>query len=211
MERQKLLPLHLLLIALPMIASILGGLLTTGSFATFTTLTGAQGISPAQFHLAISIFVGVFAFIWRFFPKTYVIVEIFVLSLIYTIMMSTALQLKSNLLFLFGLNIVYAFLLAAVTKLTFYSKFLLRFRLFAFTIIAALLHASYFFVLYKLLTDSYTSSSFVENYLGAFYLFVFTGFGLSLADNIITRKDIEVLRKIQQRQAEEEDETEDDI
>jgi hypothetical protein len=211
MERHKLTPRHVLLLALPVLAAIMGGLLTSGSLAEFMTLTGAKGISPAQFFFALSLLVGALSFSWRSLPRnvSYAIVLFF--PLIYSILMSRTLGVKSSLFLLYGVNLVFCVSIALALRFIFFAKSLIRIRTVAFAAVAALVQASYFQVLYLLLSDEYNQSSFATNYVSAIFLFIFIGFGLSVADIIIIRKEVEELRKEQQRLAEEEEEEDDDI
>ncbi len=205
MERLKLMPRHILLLALPVLAAMLGGLLTSGSLQAFMTLPGAKGISPAQFFFAVSMLVGAIAFSWRCLPRSFTAAVVLFFPLAYSIVMSRTLGIKSSLFLVYGLNLVFCISLALTMWLTFFSKLMIRIRTAAFAAIAALMQTLYFQVLYMLLGSSYTRSSITTNYLSAFFLFIFIGFGLSIADIVIIRKEVEELRKEHQRMAEDDD------
>ncbi|PKN72246.1 MAG: hypothetical protein CVU50_08150 [Candidatus Cloacimonetes bacterium HGW-Cloacimonetes-3] len=209
MERFKLMPRHILLLALPVFAAMLGGLLTSGSLEAFMTLTGAKGISPSQFFFAVSLLVGALAFSWRSLPKSVTAAVVLFFPLVYSILMSRTLGIKSSLFLVYGLNLAFCISIALTMGLTFFSKLMIRIRTAAFAAIAALMQTFYFQILYLLLGGSYTKSSFATNFMSAFFLFIFIGFGLSIADIVIIRKEVEELRKERQRIAE--DEEEDDI
>ncbi len=205
MEQSKFLPKHLLLVAFPAIAAFIGGAITSDSLASFMTVSGSKGISTAQFYLGISIVVGLLAFGWKCLSGTYMAALALFVSLISSVAMRSVLGFKSSLFLLFFLNLSLAVILALVIRLTFHIGLMLRIRTAAFAAIGALANTGYLIVLNKLISHSAMQYSFSATYMSSLFMFIFIGFGLSVANIIIVKQEVDALRKEQQRLDEEED------
>lgn len=210
MERVKIMPRHLLLIILPVIAAILGGMLTTGNLSSFMAASGGNGISQAQLYLALSLLTGLLAFSWRCLPKSVTYGVLIFTPLVYGLLAMPQLGIKVSLMLLYALNLAFATGLWLALKLTFFSKAMLRIRTAGFAIVASLLLTAYFWLLYQLLNLPFPSASWGGYFWNSLFLFIFVGFGLSLADIIVIRKEVSEMRNSRSRHDEEEEEEEED-
>lgn len=205
MERIKIMPRHILLLALPVLVATVGGILSSGSLETFMSVTGARGISPAQFFFGISLFVGLLAFSWRCFPKNALIAIILFYPLVSSILMTKVLMIRASLFLIYGVNLVFCIGIAGVLWLTFFSRKIVRIRTAAFAALSGLLQALYFQLLYVVISHAYNQATFINNFMSAFFLFIFIGFGLSVADVIVIRQEVEEEKRERYKHIDEDD------
>jgi len=187
------------------IAAFVGGVFTSESLASFMTVAGSKGISAAQFYLGISLMIGLLALGFKCLNNTYMSALLLTISLIFSVLMRSMLAFSSSMFLLFFLNLALVVLLAIVIKLTFCLGLMVRIRTAAFAAIGALVNTGYLIALHRLLSHTGQQNSFGSTYMSSLFMFIFIGFGLSVADIIIVRKEVEALRKEQQRLEEEED------
>ncbi len=203
MERIKLMPRHLLLIAVPIVAAILGGLLFSGNFKNFMQENG--GISTAQLYLSISLLCGVLAFSRRCLPKSVVWAIIVFAPLLIALLTIIETGGSQSLIVTFLLNLAFTAGLWGILQLTFFSKNLLRIRTAAFALFASVLLTLYFRVLFAALSLPFLKSDWTAYFMNALFLFIFIGFGLSLADVFIIRKDVEETKRLRTNSEDDED------
>jgi len=205
MERTKILPRHLLLLFLPIIAAILGGLLFSGSFIEFTNNWGGRGISQAELYFALSFFIGSLAFGYSCLPKKALLgLQIFI-PLLYGLLMLLRFKTEISLFLLFILNLVCGFLLWLILRYTYFSRTLIRVRTLIFSLVSALVLSVYFKLLMSLLKQAKGANTFMDYFLNALVLFIFIGVGNSLAILIITRKEIREESKTAKEDEEDDD------
>jgi hypothetical protein len=205
MERTKLMPRHLLLIAVPLIVAFLGGLLFSGNFNNFMQERG--GISTAQQFIGISLLCGTLAFSLKCLPKPFswaIIIFSPLLMALLTILKTGGGQ---NLAITFMLNLLFTVGLWGVLQLTFFAKSMLKIRTAAFALLASVLLTLYFRVLFFFLKMPFSKADWTTYFMNALFLFIFIGFGLSLADVSIIRKEVEEAKR--QKRTQEDDETDD--
>lgn len=200
MEDTKLMPRHLSLLILPVIVAILGGLILTNSLAKFMG-TGSKGISQAELYFALSLLSAALAFSWRYLPRYVTWAVGLFLPLLFAVISYPQLGSQISFWVLSLLDIGFAGCLWLILRFTFFFKRILRMRTVAFSIAAALLFTGYMKVLYALLGQALPSGTFIN----ALFLFIFIGFGLSLADIIIIRQEVKLLREQQQTSEEKDD------
>ena len=201
MHDTKLLPRHLMLLALPVVLAMLGGYFLTGNLQNFMG-AAAKGISQAELFFAISFLCASLAFSWRHLPSFVTWGVVLFFPLVFTVIAFPQLGEKVDFIILSLMNIVFAAGVLLILRITFFYKKLIRMRTALFSIAAAALLTAYMKVLYTLLKQSFPSSTFIN----ALFLFIFIGFGLSLADIIIIRMEIKQLKGSYQETHREEEE-----
>ena len=202
MENTRLMPRHLMLLILPVILTMIGGLILTSNVTNFIG-TGEKGISQAELYFAISLLSAALAFCWRYLPPYFTWGVLLFLPLGYAVISYPQLGSKISFPMLSLLNIAFGACIWLILRFTFFFKTILRMRTAVFSVVAALLLTGYMKALYALLHQPFPSGTFIN----ALFLFIFIGFGLSLADIIIIRQDIKQAQLEQQRRqsVEEED------
>ncbi len=205
MERIKIMPRHILLLALPVLVATIGGMLTSGSLEAFMSVPGYRGISPAQFFFGISLLVGLLSFSWRCLPKNVLAGIILFYPLVCSILMTKVLGIRASLFLIYGLNLMFSIGIMGILWVTFFTRKMIRIRTAAFAALSGVLQALYFQMLYTLISPAYNQASFVNNFMSAFFLFIFVGFGLSVADVIVIRKEVEEEKREMYRHIDEDD------
>ncbi len=201
MNDTKLMPRHLTMLILPVFLAIIGGYILTGNLANFMG-TGTQGVSQAELYFAISLLCAALAFSWRYLPVYFTWGIGLFLPVIFAVISYPQLGSKVSFFILSIMNIVFAAGIWIILRFTFFFKKLIRMRTAAFAIAAAALFTAYMKGLYYLLQQPFPSGIFIN----ALLLFIFIGFGLSLADIIIIRKEVEILKKEQSEVTHKEEE-----
>lgn len=205
MEKPKIMPRHLLLLFFPLATAIVGGLIFSGDFATFTQTTGGRGISQAQLYVGISLLTGLLAFGHKSLPKEYNWGIIILSPLLLALPALPQFGGKMSLALLFLLNLAFTLGLWGALKITFFSKAMVRIRTAGFAMLASVALTLYFFGLFTSLGMSFIKSQWTGYFWNSLFLFIFVGFGLSFADVIIIRKEIEEEKALNRRLEPEDD------
>lgn len=200
MEDKTLMPRHLILLILPVMLAMIGGYILTGNLANFMG-TGSKGISQAELYFAISILCASIAFSWRHLPRYFTWGIVLFLPLVFSVISYPQLGSKISFIILSLMNIAFAAGIWLILRFTFFFKKLIRMRTAAFAIVAGALFTAYMKGLYTLLEYPFPSGT----YINALFLFIFIGFGLSLADIIIIRREVSLLQQQQHLHPEEEE------
>ena len=206
MERTALLPRHFLLLIMPIALAFLGGVLLISNLNSMIAPAVRQGISQAQFYLAISALTGALAFSWRYLARPYTWAIMLFLPVLFALVVYRQLGGRISFSLLSLLNIAFAAGIMVILRFTFFTRSITRIRTSAFAITSALLLTLYFKAIYLVTKLPESPGIFVN----ALFLFVFIGFGLSLADIMLLRLEIADKRK-QTPPHQEDEETEDDI
>jgi len=206
MERTALLPRHFLLLVMPIAFAFLGGVLLISNLNSMVAPAVRQGISQAQFYLAISTLTGALAFSWRYLARPYTWAVMLFLPVIFALAVYGQLGGRISFSLLSLLNIAFSAGMMFILRYTFFTRSITRIRTSAFAIASALLLTLYFKAIYLITKLPESPGVFVN----ALFLFVFIGFGLSLADIMLIRMEIADKRKHTPPQQEDAD-TEDDI
>ncbi|MDD4309812.1 MAG: hypothetical protein PHO32_05485, partial [Candidatus Cloacimonetes bacterium] len=117
---------------------------------------------------------------------------------------------KFSFLTLFALNLGFTLGVWLSLRYIFFTRFMLRFRTAAFALVAAVLLSLYFKILFMALHMPLSYESWSGYFWNSLFLFIFIGFGLSVADVIIIRKEVDEERIRLRNQPIEEDEEEED-
>lgn len=189
MHDTKLMPRHLILLVLPVALAMIGGYILTGDLQNFMGPAG-KGISQAELFFAISFLCASLAFSWRYLPSFATWGVLLFFPLVFAVISFPQLGKKISFIILSILNIAFAAGILLILRYTFFYKKLIKMRTAAFSIGAAALLTAYMKMLYILLKQAFPSSTFIN----ALFLFIFIGFGLSLADIIILRMEIKLLQ-----------------
>ena len=132
------------------------------------------------------------------------------LPLLFGLLALPQLGIKVSLMLLYALNLAFTAGLGMALKFTFFSQAMLRIRTAGFALVASMLLTGYFWLLYRLLNLPFPSSSWGGYFWNSLFLFIFIGFGLSLADIVIIRKEVAEMRNLPITDDEDDDEEDDD-
>lgn len=190
MEKIKIMPRHLLLIFLPVAAAVLGGMLFSGDMNSFTRSSGGGGISQAQLYLGLSLLTGALAFGHRCLPAAFRWVIVVLLPLLFSFQVLPQLGKNTSLTMIYLLNLAFAIGLWFALRMVFFSASLIRVRTALFAISAAVLLTIYFRILFLIMGLGFAASGWSGYFWNSLFLFIFTAFGLSVADVMIIRKDL---------------------
>ncbi|GEM_PF-498468 len=212
MEHTKIMPRHLLLLLYPVIGAILAGMLFSGNLAGFIRTASGKGISQAQICLGLGLLTGAISFSERCLGKNFLWGVLIFLPLLFGLAVMPQLGSKISLAMVYLLNLAFAIGLWLALRYTFFAKSLIKVRTAVFALLAALLLTLYFKGLYLILGMVFLREMWMGFYWNSLFLFIFTGFGLSLADIAILRKDYRDLPRsvADDADAEEEDDEPDD-
>ena len=202
MGNTRIMPRHLLLLALPIGTAIIGGMINTNNLSSFM-VAGGRGISQAQLYFSISLLTGILAFSLRCLTKTITYLSIVIVPLVYALLAMPYLGNDINFVALYALNLSFAAGLWLALRYIVFAKSMLRVRTMGFALVSAILLSLYYKLLFMLLKIPFTSSNWSGYFWNSLFLFVFIGFGLSIADVVVLRKEI-AERKASQRSRDDE-------
>jgi len=209
MNQTKIMPRHLLLIFVPVMAAVLGGLLFNGNLKSFMQASSGRGISQAQLYLGISLLCGALAFGHRCLSIVFRWAIALFLPLIFSFQVLPQLGKTTSLSIIFILNLAFALGLWLILKFVFFSRNLIKVRTVVFALLAALLLTLYFRLLFLVLGMPFATAMWSGYYWNSLFLFIFVGFGLSLADIVIIRKEVSENHPTEQPEEAEDDEQDD--
>jgi len=189
MEHTKLMPRHLLLLLLPIASALVGGMLFSGNSSAFFRSVGGRGISQAQLFLGLALLSGALALGIRYLPHVFRAAIIIFMPLLYALAVMPQLGPKQSLAIIYALNLAITLGLWAILRFIFFRSQVQRLRTAVFAFLAALVLTLYFRALYLVLGMPFLSSQWSGFYWNSLFLFIFVGFGLSIADVAIIRKD----------------------
>ncbi len=182
-------PRHLLLLILPIASALVGGMLFIGNTSAFFHPVGGRGISQAQLFLGLALLCGALALGIRCLPQVFRAAIIIFMPLLYAFAVMPQLGPKQSLAVIYALNLTLTLGLWAILRFVFFRAHIQRLRTAIFSLLAALVLTFYFRILYLVLDLPFLSSQWSGFYWNSLFLFIFVGFGLSIADVAIIRKD----------------------
>jgi len=147
----------------------------------------------------------VLAFSWRCLPKSVSWAFIVFSPLLIAVLTVLKTGGSQSLIVTFLLNLAFTAGLWGVLQLTFFSKNMLKIRTAAFALFASVLLTLYFRILFATLGVPFLKTDWTVYFMNALFLFIFIGFGLSLADVYIIRKDVEEGKRLHKNQEDDED------
>lgn len=178
---------YLLIVILPVLASWIGSL-----------LPGMQGgsIGPSLLHISLgaALLTGLMALFVRYLAGQWQYLIAVAASLLYAGLSLRVMNAPISILPLFLVNLVYSVLTILILKFVFYIKTIFRFRTILFGVAGALIFSVYLAFLYQLLTIQLPEGFWNATFMYGLIIYVFIGFGMSMADLIILRLDVAELK-----------------
>ncbi len=202
MNESKYIPAKLFIsLAVPLIAVTFGGLIVYGTASAFffplANQTSGEVNGPAAIYYGLTLVIALMFFLMRQNYKWYEFIAMGVMSLIFSISMQkmTPNVFRPIVLYLVPLLVLFL-IMWTILKYIFLNKSFRQFRLLVFSLLGAAGFTLAFkiqFMLLKQLTDS----TFMQSrFLSGLMLFIFMGFGLSVAEFLIIKleeKDKEIV------------------
>ncbi len=179
---------YLLILILPLVWSWIGAMLSGAQ-------SGPGGLSLMQISLGAGLLTGLMALFIRYLGGQWHYLIAIVISLIYAALSLRMMNAPISIIPLFLINLVNCVLTILLVRSVFYIKALFRFRTIFFGLAGALIFSSYIAFLYQTLTIRLPEGFWNASFMYGLILYVFIGFGLSMADLIILRLDVAELKK----------------
>lgn len=199
----------LLIIALPILFSLLGGIYLSDGTDRFFGASPGSGIGLFEVFMGVSLLTGILAFLvyWqKRFPATLVAI---VIPLIYSVLIRSLTGETASVFKLFLPMLTFSLPVLGALIYVFYNRIFLRFRTFVFALVSAMLLAVYFRLQYLAMEIGVPQGFWVNRFVSSLLLFIFVALGLSVADMFITGKEMRKLRE-ERRQKILNDEIEDE-
>ncbi|MFB3844688.1 MAG: hypothetical protein ACE14O_02925 [Candidatus Cloacimonadaceae bacterium] len=179
---------------LPLIIVTLGGLLVYGSFNSFffvdTSSEGAEVNGPAVIYYALTCVVALMYFFMRMKYTGYEFIALTVMSLIYSLSLQKLTPAIHRLLILYFLPLIVIFLLLwLILRFIIFNRSMRAIRLLLFALLGSGVFTLTFSLQMLLLHQQVTEEFLQGRFFSGLLLFVFMGFGLSLADDVILKLD----------------------
>lgn len=200
-----------LVVLFPIVAALLGGILIYGGFSSFMGFEDiARGRELSIFHIYIgsSLLIGITALLFRYFHSSFYYLGVLVLSLLYSLFIGREGLVQISLVKLFiSILAAGALFSICVTKI-FYNPALVRFRSVLFGIVAALIMALFYRVLYLFAGLSVLPNEFgflLGRFVNSLYLFVFIAFGLGTAEYVVKLTDPDMEEEIAEESEDDEE------
>lgn len=178
---------YLLIVILPLVAGWIGAMLSG-------TQSGPAGLSLMHISLGVALLTGLMALFVRYLGGQWHYLIAIVLSLIYAAISLKLMNAPISIMSLFLVNLVNAVLTIMLVRSVFYIKTLFRFRTIFFGLLGAMIFSTYLAFLYKTLTIELPVGFWGASFMHGLILYVFIGFGMSMADLIILRLDVAQLK-----------------
>lgn len=191
MEKRIFKPEMLLIIALPIVLSLLGR--TSGQSPT------PNGIGQNEIYLATGILTGILAFFVYLRWTTLALISTVVIPLVFSLLIVTLTPEPVSLTTLYPPLLIFAGLLYTGLRHIFYLPSLLRFRTIVFALFGAISMAVYFRLQYAMMKVSPEPGFWMNRFVNSFLLFIIVTVAISIADMIITNKEIRKLREERRR------------
>jgi hypothetical protein len=178
---------YLLILIFPLVTSWIGAMLSGMQ-------SGPDGISLQQISLAIALLTGMMAMFIRYLHGQWHYLIAIILSAIYASVSLTLLNAPISILPLFLINLAYALLTILIVRYIFYIKSVFRIRTILLGVTGALLFSAYLAAIYSLLTIELPPGFWNASFMYGLILYVFMGFGMSLADLVILQLEVKQLQ-----------------
>jgi len=193
MNDAKLIPIKLLLsLIIPLIAVTIGGFIVYQSPSAFFFATqgqsGAESNGPAVIYYALTLVIALMFFLMRQGYKGYEIVAFSLLTLVYSLSLKrmTPGVFRPIHIYIIPL-LVFFFIVWLILKFIFLNKSIRVARLILFSILSSAAFALAFWIQYLLLSQQTADTFLQSRFLSGLMLFIFMGFGLSMAEFIIIK------------------------
>ena len=195
MNDAKAIPVKLLIsLAVPFLMVTLGGLIVYKTFAGFffpDTSPGAVEVNgPAVIYYALTLVVALMFFVMRQGYKGYEFLTMGVISLVYSFSLQKLIPVSYRHLYLYFVPLIVFFgLMWPILKYFFLNPKIRATRLLIFSLLSALAFTVAFWLQFIML-GQVTDKVFLQSrFLSGLMLFIFMGFGLSIADFMIYKME----------------------
>ncbi|HOH47256.1 MAG TPA: hypothetical protein PLX59_05400 [Candidatus Cloacimonadota bacterium] len=190
MEPRAFKPEMLLIIALPIVLSFLGGTYLNDGTNAFVNTAGGRTITQFHIYMGMSLLFSTIGFFTYWGKKNLAFISMILLPVLLTvaILMYTrekisAFALFIPLLFMTGSSYL-------ILRYVFYNKAFLRFRTILSSLSGALVMSVYFRLQYLLMNVSVEPGFWMNRFVSSLLLFIFITLGMSLADMFIVNKEL---------------------
>ena len=190
MEKRKFKPEMLLILALPIVLS----LLATGGGPSSAQHSGTIG--QFEIYLATSIMTALMALLLFWQKPMLAMASALIIPVIYSVLILQLTPEKVAIFQLFLPMLIFAILILVLLKYVFYNLRFLRFRTILFSIFAGGAMTIYFWLQYFMMKVPLEGGFWMNRFVNSLLLFIFIALGLSFADMIIVRREIAELKAI---------------
>lgn len=183
-----------LVVILPIIIAIIGGSFIYGGFKSFAGL-GVPDIvkgmiGPFDFYIGCSLLMGLIALLYRYIKTSLYFLATVLLSLVYAVYLSRntvyPIGLIKGFTGIFAVSVALTFIVTHV----FFNHRLMHFRTALLGILSALALTAFFRYIFFVLKAEIEAGFWINRFVSSLFLFMFIGFGLSMADLIAIKADI---------------------
>lgn len=179
---------YLLIVILPVLCSWIGSMLSGMK-------SGPAGLALLYISMGAALLTGLIALFVRYLGGKWHYLIAVVMALVYSALSLQAMNAPISIMPLFLINLVFGVLTIMIVNYVFYVKTLFRFRTIFMGLLGALIFSTYLGFLYMLLTIELPEGYWNASFMYGLILYVFIGFGMSMADLIILRMDVAQLKK----------------
>lgn len=208
----------LIAVLVPLLIVTLGGLIIYQTFAAFffpATETGiAESNGPALIYYSLTFVIAVMFFLLRQGYKGFEFIALGLMALVYSISMQKMTPVVHRPIYIYFLPLLAFFImLRFILKYIFLNKSFRSARLLLFSLLSAAAFTITFWLQYVLLRQMTEANFLQARFISGLMLFIFLGFGLSLAEFFIIKiegrlavKDIDLVKSERQDIEKTEDE-----
>jgi hypothetical protein len=196
MNDAKLIPLKLLIaLIVPLLMVTLGGFITYHNITDFFFPNNAPGSAevngPAVIYYALTLVIALMFFLMKQGYKGYEFIALGVLSLVYSISLQKLTPQVQRLLILYFVPLLVFFLLMwLILKFIFLNKAVRSTRLLLFALLSSAAFTIAFWLQMQMLKQLPTAEFLQGRFFSGLMLFIFMGFGLSIADFMMYKLDM---------------------
>jgi hypothetical protein len=181
-------------LTVPLLIVTLGGLIVYKTFTAFffpETIPGTAEVNgPAVIYYALTLVIALMFFLMRQGWKSYEFIAMGVMSLVYALSLQKLTPQIHRLLYLYFIPLLVFFLLMwLILKLIFLNKHVRGVRLLLFALLGSAAFTLTFRLQYVLLHQHVAGDFMQSRFMSGLMLFIFMGFGLSLADFMIMKME----------------------
>jgi hypothetical protein len=193
MQDSKLIPAKLLIsLLVPMLIVTLGGLLVYKTAEAFffpsPVQVSTESNGPAVIYYALTLVIAMMFFLMRQKYKWYEIIAFSSLSLVYSLSLQRMTPGIHRPVYLYFIPLILLFILIwLILKYIFLNKRIRSMRLLLFSLLSSAAFTMAFGLQYAMLKQPVDSAFLQSRFFSGLMLFIFIGFGLSLAEFIIIR------------------------
>ena len=199
MEPRAFKPEMLLIIALPIVLSFLGGAYLNDGTSAFLNTDGARSITQFHIYMGMSLIFSAIGFFIYWGKKNLSYIAMILLPVLFTILILMYTREKISAFMLFIPLLLMSGASYLILRYVFYNKPFLRFRTILSSLAGALALSVYFRLQHLLIGVSVEPGFWMNRFVCSLLLFIFITLGLSLADMFIVNKELREARYIRRQ------------